>query len=106
MEEGGESSSGEGEGGEAPEEQLDRLELMEHENANMRQLLASINQILAEMRAATLHLTAVEGEAEELLEGRDLTNHINTLPIAWIYEHAKEEIETSLAVISDFIRSQ
>ena len=92
-------------------EQLDRLELLEHENANMRQLLASVNQILAEMRATALHLGAAgpeggEEEADANLEARDLTTQINTLPVVWIYEQVKEEIETSLAVLSDLVRSQ
>lgn len=89
-------------------EQLDRLELLEHENANMRQLLASVNQILAEMRATALHLVAGPegGESDANLEARDLTTQINTLPVVWIYEQVKEEIETSLAVLSDLVRSQ
>lgn len=88
---------------------LDRLELLEHENANMRQLLASVNQILAEMRATALHLVADPEEGmnnEDNLEARDLTTQISTLPVVWIYEQVKEEIETSLAVLSDLVRSQ
>jgi hypothetical protein len=75
---------------------LDRLELLEHENANMRQLLASVNQILGEMR----HITTSEGE-----DMRDSSEQIASLPVAWVYEQIKDEIETSLASISDYLRA-
>jgi hypothetical protein len=81
-------------------EETDRVELLEHENANMRQLLASINQILGEMRK-TAHLTMEQDE-----EPVDLSKQTLTLPVAWIYEKVKDDIEASLATISDFIRLQ
>lgn len=61
------------------------------------------------MRATALHLVADPEEGmnnEDNLEARDLTTQINTLPVVWIYEQVKEEIETSLAVLSDLVRSQ
>lgn len=88
-------------------EEVDRTELLEHENANMRQLLASINQILGEMRH-TAHLTFTGDVNNEMVESeghRDLTKQINTLPISWVYESIKEEIEASLTIISEYLRS-
>lgn len=81
----------------------DRVELLEHENANMRQLLASVGQILAEMRQMAMHIGGVDGQAADI---RDLSDHLTLLPISWIYDQVKDEIETSLAILSDFIRAQ
>lgn len=85
----------------------ERIELMEHENANMRQLLASISQILAEMRQTAIHMGGLAGDAAEPpTEMRDVSEHLGSLPVTWIYDQVKDEIETSLAILSDFVRSQ
>ena len=81
------------------EEASDRVELLEHENANMRQLLVSLNQILGEMRN-----TAQPGAPPEEAP-HDYAEQISSLPIAWVYEQVKGEIEASLAAISDRLRS-
>ena len=95
----GEDSDGEG-GTNDGDVTLDRLELLEHENANMRQLLASVNQILGEMR----HITTSGGEMQDVHD-HDSSEQISSLPVAWVYEQVKDEIETSLASISDYLRA-
>lgn len=85
--------------------QLDRIELLEHENANMRQLLSSINQILAEMRnTVNHHFEGQDNDPENM--PKDLSSQLSTLPISWIYDQVKEEIESSLSLLSDVFRSQ
>lgn len=80
----------------------DRLELLEHENANLRQLLASVSQILGEMRRAA-HLAAPSAEDVEV---RDLTEQIASLPVTLMYDQIKDEIEASLAVLGDHFRPE
>lgn len=91
-------------------QQLARLDLLEHENANLRQLLGSLAQILGEMRkTAQLNVGIM---TDELTDGQsalsipsDITPQITSLPVSWIYEKVKDEIETSLSVIGDFLRA-
>lgn len=86
-----------------------RTDLLEHENANMRQLLASLHQILGEMRRsahAQLHGPNDQGDAGAANgPAGGLHEQISSLPITWIYDRIKEEIELSLATISDFLRA-
>lgn len=86
-----------------------RIDLLEHENANMRQLLSSLHQILGEMRRSAHLQLYGSPEAENVLGDHgptgDLHEQINSLPITWIYDKIKDEIEKSLATISDFLRA-
>lgn len=86
-----------------------RIDLLEHENANMRQLLSSLHQILGEMRRSAHLQLYGSPEANNSAGGNepaeDLHEQINSLPITWIYDKIKDEIEKSLATISDFLRA-
>lgn len=94
-------------------QQVDRMELLENENANMRQLLLSINQILGEMRQTANHLSpttimdddSADDNGKDEDEQRDLTEHLSTLPVLWVYDQLKEQVETSLAIIGDYLKS-
>ena len=55
------------------------------------------------MRQMAMHIGGVDGKAADI---RDLSDHLTLLPISWIYDQVKDEIETSLAILSDFIRAQ
>lgn len=79
-----------------------RLDLLEHENANLRQLLSSVCQILCEMRrTAQLHLMGKE--SDQVTEPADLSSQIGSLPITWVYDQIKTEIEQSLATINEYL---
>lgn len=86
----------------------DRIEVLEHENENLRQLLSSTNQILSQLRGSLQSELISEGAIDvgELKEPLDLSAQISCLPVTRIYDHIKEEIESSLNIISDFVNSQ
>jgi len=79
-----------------------RLDLLEHENANMRQLLSSVCHILGEMRH-TAQLNLMGEEPDQIAEPADLSGQIGSLPITWIYDQIKAEIEQSLATINEYL---
>ena len=87
------------------EEVGDRLELLENENGNLRQLLSSVSLILTDLRSSALSLA--DNPPGDVMEGsKDYSAQIEMLPVTWIYDRVKDEIETSLSLLSDFIRSQ
>lgn len=75
---------------------IDRLETLENENANLRQLLSSLNTVLGQMK---LQNPAIK-EAPQ-----DHSEQLSILPISWVYDLVREEIEGSLEAISEMIHS-
>lgn len=73
----------------------DRLTLIEHENTNLRQLLASVAAILNQMRRTI----------EPLEEDQEDNEEETGLPIDIIYENIKDRIERSLGVLNDLVNN-
>lgn len=71
---------------------IDRLTALEAENSSMRSLLLSITQLLTELK----HIL----ELEDTEHGRVTEAALNGMPIDWVYEEIKEDIERSLALLS------
>ncbi len=84
---------------EGDDAELDRCDYLEHENANLRQLLSSICTILVEIRA-TIERSSPPGDSPQAL-----SDQIGSLPITWIYDRVKDDIESSLGLIADHINS-
>lgn len=82
------------EGVENDAEIIDRLTGLETENESMRTLLLTITQLLSELK----HILEIdEAESEH---GRVAEAAMNGMPIDWVYEEIKEDIERSLALLS------
>jgi hypothetical protein len=75
-------------------EVIDRLTGLEGENESMRTLLLSITQLLAELKHV-LELDDAESE-----HGRIAEAALHGMPIEWVYEEIKDDIERSLALLS------
>jgi len=77
---------------------IDRCELLDHENSNLRQLLASVSSILNDL---THSVAGSEGHQNTSVSAEEITE----LPVTWVYERVKNEIESSLNILSDHILS-
>lgn len=76
-----------------PSSTADRCEMLEHENSNLRQLIASISSILCDLSRNVIPIEDENVSIEEMTE----------LPITWVYDRIKAQIETCLNVLSDHI---
>lgn len=70
----------------------ERADVLEHENANLRQLVASVSHVLREIRTATGDAEAAAGVSEA---------YATSAPVSWAYDALKADIEGSLSAIAD-----
>lgn len=76
------------------EEVVDRLTGLETENEAMRSLLLSISQLLTELKKIL--------ELEDpLMVASHVDAALHGLPVEWVLDEVKEDIERSLALLSD-----
>jgi len=82
---------------------VDRCEMLDHENSNLRQLLASVTSILRDLSQSISSADDCNLPDEG---ARNVSTHeISELPVTWMYERVKNEIEASLNILSDHIIS-
>lgn len=77
-----------------PGQRNDRLETLENENANLRQLISSLNTVLGQMKLQNPSISQIP---------QDHSEQLGILPISWVYDMVREEIEASLEAISEII---